>query len=94
MTCAVYVRFARDEKRAYNDFVFNELLRCFGFRIPMCINPLVASTLKAAVDASDFKKETPVQQAVEQLKSELIMKDIALRATQTAERLMPSIFSE
>jgi len=79
MACAVYARFARDEERAYKEEVSNELLRDLGFQIPMRINSFMASAIKFANDSANSRSGMTVRQAVEQIKRELLVKDIALK---------------
>ena len=83
MPCAVYFRLARDKDRAYREAVRNELLRAFGYRIPMCVSPIVTEAIRYADKSVDPQRRETPQQAAERIKRELFMNDLFQRSLQT-----------
>lgn len=82
MRCAVYFRLARDEDRANKEAVYNELLKAFGYRIPMRTSSVVTSAIHYAADSVDPQRGETPQQAAERIKRKLVMNDL-LRSTQS-----------
>lgn len=86
MTCAIYARFARDEEYAYKTEVSNELLKAFGFRIPMRSYKLTPSMIEYIDRCASFKSGESAQQAAERIKQHVICKERVLDAFYAMEK--------